>query len=376
MIDLAPVARAAVAALDPAGLVAGALDDLGGDRPVVVLALGKAAASMAAGARRALGDRIVAETRAGPEQGSHPVPDERSVAAGEALLAAARRAPADHRIVALVSGGGSALAAVPAPGLTLGDKQAATAALLARGASIDEINTVRKHLSAIKGGQLAAAASAPVLSLIISDVVSGDLAAVASGPTLADPTTAADARAVIERYGLDRKLLDHLVETPDRLDEEHRCLADNRRLRDFAADRWPGAQVIAEPLAGDVAAVAGHLLSLGPGSWIAGGEPTVTLPDDPGRGGRMTQLALLLARELSGERFAAVCVGSDGIDGASDAAGAAVDGTSWRAIEAAGIDPAGALARADSASALDAIGALIRTGPTGTNVADLVLLER
>lgn len=375
MNDLVAVARAAIAAIDPAALTEAALVELGGDRSAHVLALGKAAAPMARGARAALGDRVASVTLAGPEQGSHPVPDERSVAAGEALLAAARGAAPEHQVVALISGGGSAMAAVPAPGITLGEKRAATAALLARGASIDEINIARKHLSAIKGGQLAAASAAPVLSLIISDVVSGDLAAVASGPTLGDASTIDDARAVIERYRLDRSLLDRLVETPASIAGEHRCLADNRSLRDIAAS-LSGGEVFDEPVTGDVAAVAEQLRALGPGLWIAGGEPTMTLPDDPGRGGRMTHLALLLARDLAGQNAEAVCIGSDGIDGGSGAAGAAIDGSTWSAIESAGLDPARALNRADSATALAAAGALIITGPTGTNVADLILVRR
>jgi hydroxypyruvate reductase len=368
--ELIAIARAAIAMFDPRRMEL-PLEALEGRRNVHVLALGKAAEAMAANASARLGRRVKSVTVAGPGQGSHPVPDERSVAAGEALLAAARAARSKHRVLALISGGGSALACVPAPGLSLADKRRATSELLARGASIDEINTARKHLSAIKGGQLAAASAAPVYSLILSDVVSGDLAAVASGPTLGDPTTIADARAVIERYDLDRSLGDRLVETPESVAGEHRCLGDNFDLT-VTAIEMSGGRGVDAPLVGDVESVARSLVELGSGRWVGGGEPTMTLPERPGRGGRMTHLALLLARDLAGESFAAVCVGSDGVDGASGAAGAAVDGSTWSKID--GGD--GALARADSATALAQAGALLSWGPTGTNLADLVLIDR
>jgi hydroxypyruvate reductase len=384
MIDratLEPIAREAVASLDPEARVAAALADLDADR-VTLLALGKATGPMIAGAERALGDRIIERAVAGLGEGSHPVPDAGSERAGRALLAAATAASGD-RVVALVSGGGSALAAVPAPGLTLADKQAATRALLAGGAAIDEINAVRKHLSAIKGGQLAAASPVPVTSLILSDVVSGDLAAVASGPTLPDPTTRAEAAAVIARYRLDSRLAEHLIETPKRGREgdEHRCLADNQALVEAAAAaarrRGLGVEIVVGPLTGDVAAVADDLLEW-PGTdlLVAGGEPTARLPDSPGHGGRMTHLALLLAQSLAGTGAAALAIGSDGVDGASGASGAAIDGDTWAAIAAAGIDGEAAIAGFDSATALAAAGALIDWGPTGANYADLILLSR
>jgi hydroxypyruvate reductase len=191
--------------LDPGALVASALRAVEIDTDVVVLAVGKAAARMATGAVSALGARVVSGLVVVPEAdhvpaplvmrvGSHPVANPASERAGRALLDAASRAAAHQTVLALISGGASALAAVPAPGLTLSDKNFAVSAVMASGAPIGDINTVRKHLSAIKGGRLAAASRAPVLSLISSDVVGDDLASIGSGPTVPDPTTNADAR--------------------------------------------------------------------------------------------------------------------------------------------------------------------------------------
>ena len=407
----------------PRGPTARAVEELtppGGWPEVVLLATGKASLAMAAGAEAALGDRCVARVVVAPRLGdaagrpgyleaAHPVPDARSQAAGRALLDAARAARPDQAVLALISGGGSSLSAVPADGLTLADKAAALALVAASGASIAELNCVRRHLSAIKGGRLALASAAPVTTLVVSDVIGDALREVASGPTVVDTTRFEDACQVVEqRVGWDAlpaAVRQHLEEgragrrpeglVSPRAGDRARLVLGFEALADAAAQaaaarglsvvRLPG------PIEGEVETaadlVAGWILDSGarsdggaaPGpGWVAvaGAEATVTLPERPGRGGRAQQMALLLARHLRGQPgVTALVAGSDGVDGNSDAAGAVVDGTTWDAIAAAGLDPSGHLARCDAAPALAAVGAQIVTGPTGVNHADLVLLS-
>jgi hydroxypyruvate reductase len=329
--------------------------------------------------------------------GSHPVPNAASERGGRALLEAVRAAPRGGRVVALISGGASALVAVPAPGLALADKAAACAAVMAAGAPIGELNAVRKHLSAIKGGRLAAASAAPVLTLVCSDVVGDDLATVGSGLTVPDPTTFADARAVIEaRCGMGavpRAVASHLArardETPKaaRPGDRAELVAGTGLLVDcaVAAARRRGlrAEVFGRGLVGDVAEVADLIArrareaaARGAGlALIAGGEPTIALPPKPGLGGRAQHLALMVAKRIRGLSGVAVLVaGSDGVDGATDAAGAVVEPGTWDAIAATGEDPDVALARFAVHRALDDVEALVVTGPTGVNHADLVVI--
>ena len=389
----------------PAGPTQRALAGLDLAGTIVLLATGKAAVGMAAGAEAALGDRIALRIVVGPEgsgagiESSHPVPDQRSVAAGRAMLAAAARARPDQEVVALVSGGGSALTAVPAEGLALADKAQAIARLMAAGAPIGDLNCVRRHLSALKGGRLALASPARITTLVISDVVGDALHEVASGPTVPDPTRFADACAVVERWiGWDavpaparRRLeagrdgLEPEGLTELRPGDRALLVLGLGALVDAAAEEAASAmpvQVIPRRLEGPVEEVAemltASLASLGPGLLVAGGEPTVTLPPNPGRGGRAQQLALLLARILSrrGGGDAVLVAGSDGADGNSGAAGAVVDAGTWDRIAAAGLDPDAHLASCDAATALAAAGAQVTTGPTGVNHADLVLAWR
>ncbi len=388
----------------PAGPTARAVEALELEPEVVLLATGKAALGMVAGAESALGDRIAArvvvapsvpEMREGFFQSSHPVPDARSEAAGRALLAAAAAARPGQEVLALISGGGSALSAVPAEGLTLADKAAAIARLEAAGAPIAYLNCVRRHLSALKGGRLALASPVRVTTLVVSDVIGDRLAEIASGPTVPDPTSFADACAVVERWtawtGFPAPVRAHLEAG---LRGEHReGLADGERPGDRAIlilglDALVGAavdaalarklavQVIDRRIEGEVTEVARNLASdLGrrDAVVIAGGEPTVVLPDRPGVGGRAHQLALLLAQEVRGTDTVVLVAGSDGMDGNTGAAGAVVDGGTWDAISARGLDPAAHLAGCDAGSALAAVGAQILTGPTGVNHCDLVL---
>jgi glycerate-2-kinase len=372
-------------------------------RGATVLALGKAAGPMAEAARRVLGEAIAAQVCVVPDGAvappgalvaGHPEPDGRSLAAAHALLAAAARARG--AVVALISGGGSALAELPAPGLALDDLVETIGQLTAAGAPITELNCVRRQLSAIKGGRLALASPAPVLTLAVSDVVGDRPCDIASGPTVPDPTSAADARIVIERRlrgrvgaavaaRLARPAGDDVGLVAPRPGDEAVLLAGRRALVDAALAvgaaaghepvGWPA------PLDGAVDEVAdllaGWLAHGGDRAVVAGGEPTVVLPAAPGRGGRAQQLALEVARRIAGQAGVGfLAAGSDGVDGAGPAAGAVVDGASWAAIRAAGLDPDACLARCDAAAALEAIGATIMTGPTGVNHADLMLALR
>jgi glycerate 2-kinase len=283
--------------------------------------------------------------------GSHPVPDARSLAAGRALVDFVRAVPADGILLALVSGGASALAEVPAAGVTLDELVAQVRAVVASGAPIAEINRVRTSLSAIKGGGLARACAAPVVTLVASDVVGDDPRVVGSGPT-------------IDGAG------------------EVRVIAGVADLARAAVAAAPiAAELVASDVTGDVADVAACIAARidqpGPPLVVFAGEPTVRLPDNPGVGGRAQQLALLVARAIAGRGDAAfLAAGSDGVDGTGPAAGAIVDGATWPALAALGVDADLALARCDAGTALARLGATVVTGPTGVNHADLMLLLR
>lgn len=377
----------------------------GGD--LTVLALGKAAVPMMCGARAALGDAICEEVVVAPSlpaespkgwfASTHPSPSSQSERAARALLEAAVRARG--RVVALISGGGSALAALPAAGLSLEDKSALVGKVYAAGADIFELNVVRKHLSAFKGGRLAAACPQPVYTLVLSDVLGDSLSAVASGPTVPDLSAYAQALQVVERYCSDEVsgaavehlragVLGHREETlkSTRLGDEAQLLSGMRGFLKFVENRAAamGANVEAMPelMQGAVESVAASLAERlrtappEPALWVFGGEATIALPSSPGRGGRAQHLALLMAEQIAGRKDLQILIaGSDGVDGNSNAAGALVDGTSWTAIQAAGIDPRAALLACDSAGALAAIGAQIVTGATGVNHADLVFVQ-
>ncbi len=389
---------------------------------VVALAAGKAAPAMARAARQALGSAlddllVVTHARSGPlprgarlRLASHPVPDASSVAAGREALALAETLGERDLLLVLLSGGASALLCAPVPGLRLADKQAVTRALLGCGASIDEINVVRRHLSAIKGGGLLrAAAPARVVTLALSDVLSADPAAIGSGPTAPDPSTFADARAVLARHRLLRAVPaavrerleagagGAIADTPKPGDPAFRrarfqIVGDNARsLRACAAEarrRGLRVAVVGAPLAGEAREVgfglgarlrehqAGLREPAPPCALLAGGETTVTLRGR-GRGGRNHELALGAAMALAGAPGVAIAasLATDGLDGSSGAAGARVDERTLEQAEARGLPPAeAALARSDSAPWLARVGATLRTGPTGTNVCDLVVM--
>jgi hydroxypyruvate reductase len=337
--------------------------------------------------------------------GGHPLPDRGSLRGAERALALARGAGEGDLLVVLLSGGGSALMALPAEGLTLEAKQQTARALMERGADIYELNTVRKHLSGIKGGRLAAAAGGSVLTLVVSDVVGDDLSVIASGPTVPDESTFAAALGVLERRGgvrgfpaevvahLRRGIDGAIPETPKAGDDrliraQARVIGPQRGAIDgarrAAEARGYHVHVVAEPVTGEARtagpAHAGRVVALlaglpRPACVIASGETTVTVTGR-GRGGRNQEFALGMAGALAplGSDVVAASIGTDGIDGPTDAAGALVDPSTLDRAAAAGLDPARVLADNDSYTFFDRLGDLIRTGPTSTNVGDLQVI--
>ena len=330
-------------------------------------------------------------------EAAHPVPDDAGQVAAERIMAMAHLLTEDDQLLALMSGGGSALLVMPAPGLTLAHKQALSYDLLRSGATISEMNTVRKHLSAIKGGRLARAAHpARVVTLVISDIPGDDPAMVASGPTLPDRTTTTDAIEVLARHGLSpppaiaARLADPTAETPKPgdADFERDRIAIVARARDAlnsaaAAARQIGFSVdcLGDSVEGEASAVAADHAALAIGHAaiskdqshviLSGGETTVTVTGKGGSGGRNTQYLLALGLALDGHpRIRAIACDTDGIDGNSDAAGAILRPDSLSRARALGLNPVQMLDDHDSASLFAALGDLVITGPTRTNVND------
>jgi hydroxypyruvate reductase len=403
---------AAVAAADPRVVLAAHLPPKPTKGRVVVVGAGKSAAVMAAALEAAWPDvdltgtvvtrygHAVPTARIEVIEAAHPVPDANSERGARRLLERVQGLGPDDLVLALMSGGGSALLALPAPGLTLADKQAVNRALLHSGATITEMNAVRKHLSGIKGGRLAAAAApARVVTLAISDVPGDDPAVIASGPTVPDPTTFATARQLLAHYGIDpapqvaaRLAAGSAEETPkpgSLPPSDYRMIAtpmmalhavaDAARLMGLRplilGDALEGeAREMGTVLAGIARAVRAHGQPLAPPCvLLSGGEGTVTIgPVAPGRGGRNTEFLLGLAVALQGEAgIWAVAGDTDGIDGTEDAAGALVAPDTLARAQARGLDPRAVLAAHDSYGLFDTIGDLIRTGPTLTNVNDI-----
>ena len=377
--------RSLPAHLDPFDRTRRALNRLELSGTVAVVAFGKASRAMAAAANEVFGSRIVAGVLVAPDDealdrfevhvGSHPLPDAASETAGRAALRLAERSDHGH-LIALVSGGGSAMVEVPKRPLDIAQLTDLTNRLLQAGTPIDELNVVRRHLSDIKNGGLSGRSKVPVTTLVISDVIDGPPSMVASGPTLRDTSDALTALAIIERR-LGRPV-------PPRI---HTALATPVAHRPnetavVVADRHTAYAVVAHQLAkagfqpaqparleGDAATMA-RTLSTQEGLTIGTGETTVVVTGD-GTGGRNQHGALAAAITIAGTDAVFASFGTDGVDGPTDAAGAVVDGTTAGAIRVAGIDPDVSLANCDSHPVLDAVGALIRTGPTGTNVADV-----
>ncbi len=437
--DLMRIYAGAVAAVEPRRVMARALNgdaDTSENVPAIIerangvrlLAVGKAAIGMAAAAEERLGDRIVEGLAIAPASlasgadaaalrsriigAAHPLPDETSVAAARAALELAARARPRELVIVALSGGASALLAMPAGLVTLADKIAITTVLMRAGVTIRELNIVRKHLSAIKGGRLltATAAEVEVLSLILSDVPGdplsdasgGVLATIGSGPTVPDPSTYSDAIGVLKRrraWGrapetvrdhLERGAAGEFSETVKAADlalgrVTNLIVGDNRMAVDAAAEEASalGYAVVQGPELGGEAnevgcAIARQASEIGTERvcLVAGGEPVVTVTGN-GRGGRAQQCALAMAIELAsvaaGRRVVALFAGTDGIDGPTDAAGAiATPETVARAAEA-GLDPGAALVRNDAYEFFKGLGDLVIIGPTGTNVADIMV---
>ncbi|RFP85677.1 glycerate kinase [Rhodobacteraceae bacterium 63075] len=389
----------AVSAADPFEAMRGRLPERPKGRSVVIGA-GKGAAQMAQALERhwqgALSGTVV--TRYGYAapcerirvlEAAHPVPDAAGLAASEVLLAEISDLGEDDLVIALVCGGGSSLLAAPAEGLRLEDEQALNEALLASGAPIGEMNAIRKMVSRVKGGRLAAATRARVVSLIVSDVPGDDPAQVASGPTVPSASGRAEALAAVARYGiaLPPKIAAYLETAPEppgpddtafARDEVHVIASAGLSLAAAQAHAeakgWP-VRYLGDDLEGEARELgAAHARMAreaeGPLLILSGGETTVTL-DGPGRGGRNTEYLLSFALGIEGaEGIAALAADTDGIDGSEDNAGAFVDGASAERMRAAGVDPEDALGRNDAYSAFEAAGTLFAPGPTGTNVND------
>jgi glycerate 2-kinase len=420
----AELQRAALAAVEPGAAVRQHLCRQGdlvhvGDRSynlgeyehVYVVGGGKAAVPMAAAVVDVLGDRLtsgivvtkVGHAGSGPPlpglrvlEAGHPVPDRNSVRGAQAIADLARQATGRDLIICLISGGGSALLTLPVEGLDLDDLQELTDALLRSGATINELNTVRKHWSSFKGGNLARlAAPAAVVTLVLSDVVGDPLDVIASGPTVPDPTTTADAQGILDRYSIWPGRPVPLQETPkpgDAVFEQvhHVIVGSNRQAAVATLERarelgFNGLllSTYVEGEAREVARVAAALAkgvrSYGdpvpaPACLVWGGETTVTIQGD-GKGGRNQELALAAALALEGwPGVMLVPLATDGTDGPTDAAGALVTGETVARARALGLDPLAALMANDSYTFFDELGDLIRTGPTGTNVNDLLFL--
>ena len=416
--DTKTIFGAALAAADPAGAVTRYLTRLKFDafRNIYVIGAGKAGASMAQATERVLGRRITAGLinvkdghvaklrRIELNQCGHPVPDERGVAGSTRIAEIAAAATRDDLVICLVSGGASALMPLPAEGITLEEKQATTRLLLACGANIHEINAVRKHISRIKGGQLArVAAPARVESLLLSDVIGDNLDVIGSGPTAPDASTFATVCAILDRYEIrqrvpvsvrdriERGARGEIAETPKPSDPifgrvRNTVVGGNRLALDAAAGaaRRLGYRtlILSSTIEGETreiarmhGAIAREIASSGrplrpPACIITGGETTVTIKGG-GLGGRNQEFVLAAALEIAGlDRVVVFSAGTDGSDGPTDAAGAIADGQTLSRKP----DARAYLEQNDSYHYFEALGDLVMTGPTNTNVMDVRLI--
>jgi hydroxypyruvate reductase len=432
--DLArQIMDAALRAVDPAQAVLNALRvegdrlhagshtyDLRRFKRILVVGAGKASAPMARAAEEVLGDRIAAGVvnvrygytdatrRVALHEAAHPVPDENGVAGTRQIVDLLEGAGADDLVLCLISGGGSALMMLPEDPISLADYQALTQALLRSGATINQVNTVRKHVERVKGGRLAQiAAPAEIVALILSDVVGNPLDFIASGPTVPDTTTFGDALDVLREFDLvdkvPRSVADwiqrgargEVPETPKPGDPvfartatevigslDVAAAAALQQARDLGFE----AMLLTTFLEGEArdagklaAALAKELVLRGrptapPSCLILGGETTVTVRGE-GRGGRNQEIALAAGIALAGlDRALVATLATDGTDGPTDAAGGFADGGTLARAAARGLDARAALAANDSYALLDQIGDLLVTGPTNTNVNDLLFV--
>ncbi len=385
-------------------------------RNVYVIGAGKAAVPMAQAIERLLGKRIRGGLlnvkyghtgrlrRIDLNECGHPIPDRNGVLGAQRITGIASQAGRDDLLLCLISGGASALLPLPAPPVTLEEKQETTRLLLRCGANIHELNCVRKHISAVKGGQLAQLAyPASVLTLILSDVIGDDLDVIGSGPTVPDRSTFAEAREILSKYGIAaqvpaavrERLSGSAPETPkpgdpvfDRV--QNQVVGSNRLAVDAAVKQARAlgyhTLVLSTFIEGETrdiarmhAAIAKEIRAAGrplkpPACVISGGETTVTIRGH-GMGGRNQEFALAAALDIAGMQDVAVLsVCTDGTDGPTDAAGAIADGATIGRAETMGLSAVGYLAANDSYHFFERLGGLIKTGPTGTNVADVRIL--
>ena len=405
---LADLFRAAVAAADPTEGIRRHLPVPGRSGRTVVVGAGKGAAQMAAALEDLWDGPLsgVVVTRYGYGcatrnveilEAAHPVPDAAGLVASRRLFDAISGLTEDDLVIALICGGGSALLPAPPAGLTLADEVVLNEELLASGAPISAMNVVRKHLSTIKGGRLAAATRARVVSLIVSDIPGDNPAFVASGPTVPDATTRQDALDIVAQYGLrlPERMLAHLqspaADAPHPDDavfsrNEHHVIASAAVSLEAAAEvaRRHGihAHILSDSIEGEAqdvarvhAAIAREICDRNrpfqrPAILLSGGETTVTLDGRGGRGGRNGEFALSRALSVDSYPVLALAADTDGIDGSEANAGAFADGSSVRRLRACDLDARLLLARNDSFTAFEAIDDLFVTGPTGTNVND------
>jgi len=399
--------------------VGGCTFDLGKFKHVYVVGGGKAGAKMSQAIEEILGKHVTAGVVNIPygtsqktnvielNEASHPVPDKAGVDGTLRIMSLAEQAKKDDLVICLISGGGSSLMPLPQEGISLIDKQALTNALLKSGAAITEINTVRKHLSAFKGGWLAKKAyPATLLNLVLSDVMGDPLDSIASGPTVPDTSTFSDARRILKKYGLwlkipvsIRKILSKgtrglLQETPKPNDlvfekVSNFVIGNNRTAClvaiDFLGSKGLNTLLLADTLAGEAKEVGKALAKLASEGFvcndlhrslgiIAGGETTVTVRGK-GMGGRNQELALSAALNLNeSEESVIASFSTDGIDGPTDAAGAIIDGSTLKRARQLGLDPEKYFANNDSYNFFSKLGDLIYTGSTGTNVNDLSVI--
>lgn len=438
--DIHCICRAAIDAVDPVRAVNNHLGregdslllrnggsvaryDLNRYKRIIVVGAGKATAPMARAAEEILGDRQVSGciavkygytaelSRIETIEAGHPVPDEKSIAAAKRIRAILEDAGPEDLVISLLSGGGSALLCMPSEGISLEEKRNVTDLMLRSGAAIDEMNTVRKHLSLIKGGNCAGAAfPATVINLMISDVVGDSPGVIASGPFVPDTTTFADAAAILESLGLmdtiPKSVRDHIMagirgeqkENPPAGDPvfksvAHLIIASNMialsAAKEEAVKLGYTTLILSSSIIGDTAAAAGIHAAVGieisqtsnpvppPACILSGGETTVVVRGK-GLGGRNMEFALQAARILAGyDGITLASVGTDGTDGPTDAAGGIADGTTVERGRAAGLDIHDYIADNDSYNYFKATGDLILTGPTNTNVMDVrVVLVR
>jgi hydroxypyruvate reductase len=371
---------------------------LAGFDHIYVIGSGKASAKMAQALERLLGKRITGGWINVPDgtkaklkrihlhESGHPVPDERGVEGARRIAEIASQSGARDLLLCVISGGASALMPLPVEGMTLEGKKAVTRQMLACGATIHEMNTVRKHLSAIKGGHLAAlGAPATVVALILSDVIGDDLSVIGSGPTVLDSTTVDDAAAVLKRFGIP---VPQLTETPKtHVSAQNVIVGSNRQSIDAAAKKAKALGyrpiILSTTIDGETreiarmhAALARETLARGGNRacFLSGGETTVTIRGT-GLGGRNQEFVLAAAIALeSTPQVTIFSGGTDGIDGPTDAAGAIADASTLRRAAVLRLNPGQFLADNDSYHFFEKAGGLVKTGPTGTNVADVRIL--